>query len=67
MVCMGRNLISQNTEGEVLTKLEPDYQRCHQPGIPLSSSSKLSESYLEIPYMYSSSQTRPKGKTLISH
>ena len=51
MVHMGRNLISKNTKG-FWTKLEPEVP----PGIPLSSSSKLSESNVGI--QYTSKQTR---------
>jgi hypothetical protein len=53
MVYMGRNLISKSTEG-IWTKLKPEVSHA----LPLSSSSKLSESNVEIPY--SSSQTSPK-------
>ena len=48
-----RNVISKKTEG-FWTKLEPEVP----PGIPLSSSSKLSESNVGIPY--TSKQTSPK-------
>ena len=53
MVYMGRNLISKTTQG-IWTKLEPEVP----PGIPLSSSSKLSELKVGIPY--TSKQTSPK-------
>ena len=71
MVYKGRNLISKATLAKPLTgfgpgitsgitcngiwtKLEPEVSHA----LPLSSSSKLSESNVEIPY--SSSQTSPK-------
>jgi hypothetical protein len=60
-VYMGRNLISKTTEG-IWTKREPEVSHA----LPLSSSSKLSESNVEIPYT-SKLQTSPKAKTLISH
>ena len=43
MVCMGRNLISKNTEG-IWTKLEPGESHA----LPLSTKSKLSESNVDI-------------------
>ena len=52
MAYMGRNLISKTTDG-IWTKLEPEVSHA----LPLSSSSKLSESNVEI--LYSSSQTSP--------
>ena len=53
MVYMGRNLISKNTKG-IWTKREPEVSHA----LPLSSSSTLSESNVEI--RYSSKQTSPK-------
>jgi hypothetical protein len=50
---MGRNLISKTTEG-IWTKREPKVSYA----IPLSSSSKLSESNVGIPY--TSKETSPK-------
>ena len=55
MVYMGRNLISKTTEGS-MGRNSSQSQVSH--ALPLSSSSKLSESNVEIPY--SSSQTSPK-------
>ena len=52
MMYMGRNLISKNTEG-IWTKLKPEVSHA----LPLSSSSKLSESNVGIPY--TSKQTSP--------
>ena len=54
MVYMGRNLISKTTEG-IWTKREPEVFHAR---LPLSSSSKLSESNVGIPY--TSKETSPK-------
>jgi hypothetical protein len=63
MVYMGRNLISKSTEG-IWTKLKPEVSHA----LPLSSSSKLSESNVEIPYstLYSLEITN-QPKTLIAN
>ena len=58
---MGRNLISKNTEG-IWTKLKPEVSHA----LPLSSSSKLSESRTWESHLHTSKQTSPKAKTLIT-
>jgi hypothetical protein len=61
MVYMGRNLIISKTTEGIWTKLKPEVSHA----LPLSSSSKLSESNVEIPYihMYSSSHITNQTKT----
>ena len=54
MVYMGRNLISKTTEG-IWTKREPEVSHA----LPLSSSSKLSESNEGIPYTSKETSLKP--------
>ena len=56
MVYMGRNLISKNTEG-IWTKLKPEVSHA----LPLSSSSKLAESNVGIPYTSKQTSQNPNS------